>query len=150
VIAMVSDYLVVRDLGSTNGVRVNGSRVLEGRLKPGDEVTIGSLVYHVRWDPKSGVVMQNPTRPKPLVAEPLEDIDLESCEFPVALPEPAKHINAPPSSRPIHEPEKKAPPEIRKDKFPEFSCSEFFPENPGLVPLSDSFHGVQPEAPRDS
>src|SRR3954464_10065946 len=40
-IAQVSDYLVVRDLGSTNGIRINGVRVLEGRLKAEDELTIG-------------------------------------------------------------------------------------------------------------
>ena len=32
-IAQVHDYLVVRDLGSTNGVRINGERVVEGKLK---------------------------------------------------------------------------------------------------------------------
>src|ERR1700692_1072160 len=48
-IAQVSDYLVVRDLGSTNGVRINGVRVLEGRLAEGDELTIGTLRYQVSW-----------------------------------------------------------------------------------------------------
>src|SRR5438067_468051 len=49
-IAQVSDYLVIRDLGSTNGVCINGVRVIEGRLHPGDEVTIGSNRYQVSWD----------------------------------------------------------------------------------------------------
>src|ERR1700736_393170 len=49
-IAQVNDYLVVRDLGSTNGVRINGSRVLEGRLTAGDELTIGGHRYRVSWD----------------------------------------------------------------------------------------------------
>ena len=49
-IAQVSDYLVVRDLGSTNGVRINGVRVLEGRLGEGDELTIGTLRYQVNWN----------------------------------------------------------------------------------------------------
>src|SRR5580704_15385697 len=40
-IAQVSDYLVVRDLGSTNGIRINGIRVLEGKLKAEDELMIG-------------------------------------------------------------------------------------------------------------
>src|SRR5437764_10199513 len=57
-IAQVSDYLVVRDLGSTNGIRINGARVLEGRLAPGDELTIGTFRYQVVWDSmvKSGPV----------------------------------------------------------------------------------------------
>src|SRR6202046_2781291 len=41
-IAQVADYLVIRDLGSTNGIRINGARVLEGRLDEGDEVLIGA------------------------------------------------------------------------------------------------------------
>src|SRR5438046_5174854 len=49
-IAQVNDYLVVRDLGSTNGIRINGVRMLEGRLRGGDELTIGSHRYKVSWD----------------------------------------------------------------------------------------------------
>src|SRR5881394_783134 len=49
-IAQVEDYLVVRDLGSTNGVRINGVRVLEGKLRTSDELTIGNSRYKVRWD----------------------------------------------------------------------------------------------------
>lgn len=46
-IARVQDYLVVRDLGSTNGLRINGVRVVEGRLRTGDELTIGNHRYQV-------------------------------------------------------------------------------------------------------
>src|SRR5438105_3467315 len=46
-IAQVEDYLVVRDLDSTNGIRINGQRVTEGRLAPGDELTIGGHRYQV-------------------------------------------------------------------------------------------------------
>src|SRR5262245_64372759 len=49
-IAQVDDYLVVRDLGSTNGIRINGVRVMEGRIKAGDELTVGNCRYQVRWD----------------------------------------------------------------------------------------------------
>ena len=34
---------VVADLGSTNGIKVNGSRVAEAELHPGDEVTLGLI-----------------------------------------------------------------------------------------------------------
>jgi hypothetical protein len=34
---------VVADLGSTNGIKVNGSRVAEAELHPGDEVTLGVI-----------------------------------------------------------------------------------------------------------
>jgi pSer/pThr/pTyr-binding forkhead associated (FHA) protein len=49
-VAQVNDHLVVRDLGSTNGVRINGQRVAEGRLVPGDELTIGNFKYQVCGD----------------------------------------------------------------------------------------------------
>lgn len=38
------DWQVV-DLGSTNGVKVNGRRVSNARLSPGDEITLGTLVF---------------------------------------------------------------------------------------------------------
>ena len=40
----------MRDLGSTNGIRINGIRVVEGFLKEGDELTVGNHRYIVRWD----------------------------------------------------------------------------------------------------
>jgi pSer/pThr/pTyr-binding forkhead associated (FHA) protein len=49
-LAQVNDYLVIRDLGSTNGVRINGKRVTEGKLYPGDELTIGNFRYQVCGD----------------------------------------------------------------------------------------------------
>src|SRR5436309_7527492 len=49
-IAQVDNYLIVRDLDSTNGVRINGVRVTEGRLAPGDELTVGNHRYRVTWD----------------------------------------------------------------------------------------------------
>src|SRR5262245_65687061 len=57
-IAQVSDYLVVRDLGSTNGIRINNVRVLEGRLKSGDELTIGGHRFQVCWDAAEAVAIQ--------------------------------------------------------------------------------------------
>jgi pSer/pThr/pTyr-binding forkhead associated (FHA) protein len=51
VVAQVNDVLIIRDLGSTNGVRINGDRVAEGKLRPGDEVQIGNFKYQVCGDP---------------------------------------------------------------------------------------------------
>jgi hypothetical protein len=39
--------LLVRDLGSTNGIRINGQRVEEGRLRPGDELSIAHIRYRL-------------------------------------------------------------------------------------------------------
>jgi predicted component of type VI protein secretion system len=46
-LAMAYDRLVIRDLGSFNGVRVNGQVVDEARLKPGDEVAIAQFLYRL-------------------------------------------------------------------------------------------------------
>jgi pSer/pThr/pTyr-binding forkhead associated (FHA) protein len=46
-LAMMCDGVAVRDLGSTNGTRINGRRITEGWLRPGDELTIGRFRYHL-------------------------------------------------------------------------------------------------------
>jgi predicted component of type VI protein secretion system len=46
-IAQVNDYVVVRDLFSTNGVCINGQRVEQGSLKVGDELSIAHFRYEV-------------------------------------------------------------------------------------------------------
>ena len=43
--------LVVKDLGSTNGIRINGLRVEIGRLKDGDELSIAHLRYRFESGP---------------------------------------------------------------------------------------------------
>jgi pSer/pThr/pTyr-binding forkhead associated (FHA) protein len=44
-LALDSDGVFVRDLGSTNGTWINGRRIEEGALLPGDELSIGHLRY---------------------------------------------------------------------------------------------------------
>jgi FHA domain len=44
-IAMAYDRVILRDLGSRNGIRVNGRIVEEVRLQAGDEVAIGPILY---------------------------------------------------------------------------------------------------------
>src|SRR3954453_2338251 len=39
--------VVVRDLGSTNGIRINGQRVEVGRVRPGDELSIAHIRYRL-------------------------------------------------------------------------------------------------------
>src|SRR6476659_9083370 len=71
--AQVNDYLVVRDLDSTNGIRINGVRVVEGRLKPGDELTVGNHRYQVTWgddSPGRPRAAAAPARPAPPFSPP--------------------------------------------------------------------------------
>jgi len=42
-----NDQVLVRDLGSTNGIWINGMRVQTGRLKPGDELSIAHIRYRL-------------------------------------------------------------------------------------------------------
>jgi predicted component of type VI protein secretion system len=100
-IAQVSDYLIVRDLGSTNGVRINGVRIVEGRIAPGDEVTIGGNRYRVSWDsisPEAALAQQKSQPP----ANPDEEDDerLESSDEPIPLTESGRPraIKVPPPS----------------------------------------------------
>src|SRR5262252_9187458 len=92
-IAQVADYLVVRDLDSTNGIRINGSRVQEGKLRHGDELTIGNHRYQVSWDDAApqphASLLKHELAATGAVADPGEDDEvLESCDDPVPLAEP--------------------------------------------------------------
>jgi predicted component of type VI protein secretion system len=81
-IAQVNDYLVVRDLGSTNGIRINGHRVVEGRLNAGDELTVGNFRYQVYLDTAGGGEATPPPRPRK--SAPMPD-RLEEADEPVPL-----------------------------------------------------------------
>lgn len=43
-------YWQVRDLGSTNGIKVNGQRVLTRALRPGDIVSIAKRKYTIQYN----------------------------------------------------------------------------------------------------
>src|SRR5439155_23566534 len=49
-VALAYDRVVIRDLGSRNGLRVNGSIVEEAQLQHGDEIAIGPTLYRVEGD----------------------------------------------------------------------------------------------------
>src|SRR5262245_36413749 len=74
-IAEVDKSLSIRDLGSTNGIRINGELLEEGRLHNGDELVIGNLRYQVRWEEEApqGALKKPPG--KPPAAPPAVSID---------------------------------------------------------------------------
>jgi hypothetical protein len=53
---MAYDRVLVRDLGSRNQVRVNGQVVEESRLRAGDELAIGPILYRLELEdePREG------------------------------------------------------------------------------------------------
>ena len=89
-IAQVYDRYVIRDLGSMNGVRINGQRVVEGDLTPGCQVSVGDVVFSFQVDVTSSSQQGAPrphysNRPP---AVPPRDVSLE---FPVAIQEVDRH-----------------------------------------------------------
>lgn len=50
-LAMAYDRVLIRDLGSRNGVRVNGRVVEEARLHLGDELAIGPVLFRLELEP---------------------------------------------------------------------------------------------------
>jgi pSer/pThr/pTyr-binding forkhead associated (FHA) protein len=99
-IAQVRDYLVVRDLSSTNGIRINGVRVIEGCVRPGDELAIANFRYQFRADgpadmnlpPPLGQAENQPM--SPVARRP--NAGLESGDLPVPLDEPTGAAQVPP------------------------------------------------------
>jgi pSer/pThr/pTyr-binding forkhead associated (FHA) protein len=51
IVARTDGLLLLRDLGSTNGTRVNGQRVRRAALLPNDQLQIASLKYVVQFAP---------------------------------------------------------------------------------------------------
>jgi len=132
-IAQVEDYLVVRDLGSTNGIRINGVRVLEGRLRTTDELTIGNARYKVRWDatgPASDGAGKHDRGPRSGRAEVVDDAALESCDEPVPLED--SELPAPAGLKAVPVP---AAGKLPREQEP--ADSLILPENLELAPVSD-------------
>ena len=78
---VTGDDVLVRDLGSTNGTLVNGTRVIEDReLHDGDVLQVGPLTLQV--------VVAEPEAPPP--ANTVSDAPLMQVEETVADPPPPK------------------------------------------------------------
>lgn len=85
-VAQVDGDIVVRDLGSTNGIRINGEVVQECRPKVGDELAIGNVRFRIEQDqnkPTNSQVAGARERLRRLRAEP----DPKSSDVPIVLPD---------------------------------------------------------------
>ena len=56
-----SGLWTVRDMGSSNGTKVNGVRMLSRTLKPGDEVGIAGHKFAIEYTLADGVGVDDPT-----------------------------------------------------------------------------------------
>lgn len=85
-VAQINNTYVVRDLGSMNGVQVNGVAVKRSaRLKPGDELTVGDVVFQFREETANG---RSPAAAKPrsAAAKPVPP-HMISQDIPVVIPD---------------------------------------------------------------
>ncbi|MEQ8854416.1 FHA domain-containing protein [Gimesia sp.] len=106
-LAIVNDRPVIRDLGSMNGVYVNGTRIdSEVRLRLHDEIKIGNVAYHLenigaddkkKQGPKENNLSSDdaPTKAPSVqhFKKPGKDIDI-SQQFPVAISESGQNVKA--------------------------------------------------------
>jgi len=64
-VALAYERVLIRDLGSRNGLRVNGLLVEEAQLSGGDEVAIGPVLYRMEEQ-----APPPPSPPSPVVNRP--------------------------------------------------------------------------------
>jgi hypothetical protein len=79
-VALAYNRLIIRDLGSRNGVRVNGRLIDEIQLQNGDEVAIAQVIYRFEEAPAPAPAPPPPASkpvPEPGVgpSRPLLDVD---------------------------------------------------------------------------
>src|SRR4051812_9751684 len=72
-LALAYERVVIKDLGSRNGLRVNGEVVEEARLIHGDEVAIGPLLFRVE---------DSETAPRPAAPAPVPKAEVPLSSLP--------------------------------------------------------------------
>lgn len=76
VIVKTDGLLFIRDLGSTNGTKVNGQRVTRGALLPGDELAFANARFRVYLGPDEPEPNARPERTEMMTAPIDDSIDL--------------------------------------------------------------------------
>ena len=92
-IAQINNHLVVRDLGSTNGIRINGVKALEGSLQAEDELMIGNMRYQLKFGVETAAPQHGIKAVKPINGKHVET--LESREEPMPIPDMSLDKSAP-------------------------------------------------------
>lgn len=99
----------IEDLGSRNGVSVNGDRIRERvRIREGDSIEIGDYFLEVEGAPTSPEKDTNPTQPDPGHLQPPAD-----KTPPLAVPVPQARAQAPQATTPRRDPVSNATAVIR-------------------------------------
>jgi pSer/pThr/pTyr-binding forkhead associated (FHA) protein len=69
VVVKTDGLLLIRDLGSTNGTRVNGQRIRRAALLPNDQLGIANISYQVKFGAELEAILAPPEKlppPKPV------------------------------------------------------------------------------------
>jgi predicted component of type VI protein secretion system len=103
VIVKTDGLLLLRDLGSTNGTRVNGQRVRRAALLPNDQLAIAGYKYRVDLGPDSPLPAQPFERTQPLDTSEVQELMQRQNRKGA----PKDHLNSPiqPNVLPDHYPE---------------------------------------------
>ncbi|NUQ50905.1 MAG: FHA domain-containing protein, partial [Phycisphaerae bacterium] len=84
-IEVAGGRVLVRDLGSSNGTFLNGKRITEAQLNPGDRLTIGPVTFVVQIDGKPAAMRPADAAPPKASAAPLDLdsdlLDLDDVDF---------------------------------------------------------------------
>ena len=70
IIVKTDGLLFIRDLGSTNGTKVNGQRVTRGALLPGDELAFANAKYKVHLGPDDPDMVEHDAGTEVMIAMP--------------------------------------------------------------------------------
>jgi len=91
---LVSGYWKVRDLGSSNGTKVNGERVREKWVMPGDELAVAKHRFRLEYDVAPGTPL-----PAPLQADEEVNMGVSLMEKAGLVKRRVERPPAPPPSR---------------------------------------------------
>lgn len=75
---LIGGYWRIRDLNSSNGIKVNGERCTEKTLRPGDLVSISKHQYEIQFTPSADAPPPNDIDEDPFAKSLLEKAGLES------------------------------------------------------------------------
>lgn len=93
-LSLVDGFWYVKDLGSSNGTKVNGTRVSEQRLEPGDTLSVAKHEYEVNYEPArlgaASASADKPAKPDVFSRSLLETAGLESRRSSEPKPEPRR------------------------------------------------------------
>jgi pSer/pThr/pTyr-binding forkhead associated (FHA) protein len=104
IIARTDGLLMVRDLGSTNGTRVNGQRIRRAALLPNDNLAIAGFTYRIHLGPDEQPVLPN---------EPTQQLDADELSSLLQQSKPAPQ-----------EVEHEAEPSVQANRLPDVYPAE--------------------------